>query len=206
MRLFYVPGACSLSPNIVLREANLPFKLDRIDLKAGKKTQAGEDYLSLNPKGQVPALQLDDGSVLTEGAVIVQYLADLKPESKLAPKQGTMERVRLQEWMNFIATELHKGFGPLFQAAATAEFKEWWKQNRVIPRLDFLSKNLEGKTFLVGDTFTVADAYAYYCLRTWQGPALKNDLSKWKPLADYYARIAERPSVKAALAAEAAPA
>jgi glutathione S-transferase len=204
MKLYYVPGACSLSPHIALREANLPFKLDRINVKAGKKTQTGADYVQLNPKGYVPALELDDGQILTEGAVIVQYLADLKPESKLAPPNGTLARVRLQEWLHYLATELHKGFSPLYSDKAGDEFKVWWRANKVEPRLEFLARNLEGKSFLMGDTFTVADGYAFYLLRAWQNP-LKGDLSKWKVLQDYYARIGERPSVKGALEAEAAP-
>ena len=204
MKLYYVPGACSLSPHIALRESNLPFKLDRIDVKGGKKTQSGKDYVSLNPKGYVPALELDDGQILTEGAVIAAYIADLKPESKLAPKHGTIERVRLQEWMHYIATELHKGFSLLYNPKAPDDFKAVWQETKIEPRLEFLAKSLEGKQFLMGDTFTIADGYAYYVLRAWQ-THLKKDLSKWKVLADYYARIGARPAVKAALDAEAAP-
>ncbi|MBX5483080.1 MAG: glutathione transferase GstA [Myxococcaceae bacterium] len=206
MRLFYVPDACSLSPHIVLRELGVPFKLDRLDLKAGKKTQAGEDYVTkINPKGYVPALELDDGTILTEGAVIVQYLADSKPEAKLAPKNGTLERVRLQEWLVFIATELHKGFSPLYSPKASDEFKTFWKENKVYPRFDVLARGLEGKKYLMGEDFTVADAYAFYTLRAWQ-KSLQGELKKWPVLAQYYARIAERPSVRAALEAEAASA
>lgn len=205
MKLYYVPGVCSLSPHIALREAQLPFQLDRIDLKAGKKTQSGASYLAINPKGYVPALELDDGQVLTEGAVIVQYVADLKPESKLAPPNGTMARVRLQEWLHFIGTELHKNMSPLYQAKATDEFKAAWRENKILPRLEFLARSLEGRPFLMGDTFTVADIYAYYCLRAWTGSTLKGDLSKWPVLGDYRARIEARPAVQAALAAEAAP-
>jgi glutathione S-transferase len=204
MKLYYVPSACSLSPHIALREANLPFKLDRIDVKAGKKTQTGADYVSINPKGYVPALELDDGQVLTEGAVIVQYIADLKPETKLAPPNGTLARVRLQEWLHYLATELHKGFSPLYRDNAGDEFKAWWRTNKVEPRIEFLSKSLEGKKFVMGDTFTVADAYAFYLMRAWQN-ALKGNLSRWKPLQDHFARVGDRPSVKAALEAEAAP-
>ncbi|MBS2022931.1 MAG: glutathione transferase GstA [Deltaproteobacteria bacterium] len=203
MRLFYVPGVCSISPNIVLREAGIPFKLDRIDLKAGKLTQAGEKYLSINPKGYVPALELDDGSILTEGAVMVQYIADLKPEAKLAPRPGTMERVRLQEWLNFIATELHKNFSPMYQPWAPDTFKAEWREKKVAPRLAHLDKSVEGRPFLMGDTFTVADAYAFYVLRAWQGPALKQDLAAWPNLQAYYKRLSERPSVVAAVASEA---
>ena len=204
MRLFTVPNTCAIAPNIVLREAGLPFRLDRIDLKAGKKTQAGESYLALNPKGYVPALELDDGPILTENAVILQYLADLAPEARLAPKPGTLERLRLQEWLHYIATELHKGMSLLYRPEAPAEFKEWWKANRLAPRWEFLDKSLEGKAFLMGDTFTIADAYAYYVLRAWQ-VVHKGELSRWKSLAAYYARLSERPSVKAALASDAAP-
>lgn len=202
MRLFYVPGACSLFPHIVLRELGIPFRLDRLDVKAGKKTQAGEDYVAaINPKGYVPTLELDDGTLITEGAVIVQYLADLKPEAKLAPKNGTIERVRLQEWLHFIATELHKGFSPLYAAKASDEFKAFWKETKVLPRMGFLARSLEGRKYLIGEDFTAADAYAFYVLTAWQ-KNLKNDLTKWPSLASYYARVSARPAVRAALEAE----
>ncbi len=204
MKLYYVPNACGISPQIALREAGVPFTLDRLNLAAGKKTQSGADYLKVNPKGRIPALELDDGQVITEGSAIVQYIADLKPEKKLAPPAGTMARVRLQEWLNFIATELHASMSPLYQATANEEFKTWWRENRIIPRLEFMAKALEGKPFLLGDTFTVADGYAFYVLKSWQGPRVKGTLEKWPVLADYYARLSARPSVKASLEAEAA--
>jgi glutathione S-transferase len=205
MKLYYSPGACSLSPHIALREANVPFALERVDIRA-ETTQTGASYLAVNPKGCVPALELDDGLVLTEGAVIVQYVADLRPASKLAPAQGSFERVRLQEWLNFIATELHKGLSPLYAPGAGDEFKATWRSNRIEPSLDFLAQSLTGKSFLMGETFTVADGYAYYVLRAWQSGLIKGDLSRWQVLRDYSARIGERPAVQAALAAEAAPA
>lgn len=201
MRLFYVPNTCAISPHITLRELGMPFKLDRIDLKAGKKTQAGESYLAINPKGYVPALELDDGQILVEGAIMVQYLADSKPEAKLAPPPGTMARVRLQEWMHFIATELHKPMSPLYQQVAPDEFKQWWLKNKLEPRFDYLAKSLEGRPFIMGDSFSVADPYAFYVLRAYTG-SLKQDISKWKVLQDYFARMSERPSVKAAIAAD----
>ncbi len=205
MTLYYVPNACGISPQIALREAGLKFQLDRLDLKAGKKTQSGENYLAINGKGQIPALKLDDGQVITEGAVIVQYIADQVPAKKLAPPYGTMERIRLQEWLNFIATELHKGMSPLYNPKANDEFKASWRETRVEPRLDFLAKGLEGKQFLMGDTFTVADGYAFYTLKSWQGDRVKGSLEKWPVLKQYYQRLLERPSIKASLEAEAAP-
>ncbi len=201
MRLFYVPNTCAISPHITLRELGMSFKLDRIDLKAGKKTQAGESFMALNPKGYVPALELDDGTLLTEGAVMVQYLADQKPEAKLAPPNGTLARVRLQEMLHFIATELHKPLSPLYQAAAPDDFKAWWKQNKVEPRFDYLAKVLEGRRYVMGDSFTVADPYAFYVLRAYTS-SLKQDLSKWRVLQDYFAHMSERPSVIAAIAAD----
>jgi glutathione S-transferase len=189
----------------VLRETGLPFKLDRIDLAAGKKTQSGESYVAMNAKGYIPALQLDDGEVLTEAAVIVQYVADLRPEAKLLPPAGSFARVRAQEWLNFLATELHKGLSPLYQARAGDDFKTWWRENKVEPRFNVLDKHLEGREFIAGDRFSVVDAYAFYVCRAWTGKAIKGDLSKWKNLAAHFARMSERPSVKAAVEAEAAP-
>ncbi len=164
MKLYFSPGACSLSPHIALREAGLPFELERVDLRA-KKTASGEDYLGINAKGYVPALLLDSGELITEGAVIVQYIADARPERGLAAPAGTPERRRLQEWLHFIATELHKGFGPINNPKAGPELKEAL-QSRLFSRFAFLAKSLEGKRFLVGDQFTVADGYAFYVLRS----------------------------------------
>ena len=206
MKLYYVPGACSLAPHIVLRELGAPFTLDRIDLKAGKKTQSGESYVAKNPKGYVPALELDTGDLISENAVILQYLADTKPSATLAPPAGTLARVRLQETLNFIATELHKGFSPLFQPAANEEFKAAWRENRLYGRLGMLASMLEGKQYLMGDAFSVADAYAFYVLNVWvSSPALKGDFSRWPVLGEYHSRLKERPTIRESLDVEAKP-
>ncbi|MFL6623826.1 MAG: glutathione transferase GstA [Sulfurifustis sp.] len=198
MKLYFLPGACSLSPHIVLREAGMSFELEKVD-RATKRTASGEDYLQVNPKGYVPALKLDDGQILTEGPAIVQYLADQKPESSLAPKTGTMERYRLMEWLNFTTSELHKQFSPLFNPKVTPD----WKQNQLdllAKRFDHVETNLKGKSFVMGDRFTVADAYLFTVLN-WSN-FQKIDLAKWPTIKDYLARIAARPSVKEALRAE----
>ncbi len=153
MKLYYSPGACSLSPHIVLLEAGLPFTSEKVDLKS-KKTSAGVDFLTVNSKGTVPTLQLDDGQVLTEGPAIVQYLADLKPDSGLAPRAGTFERYRLMEALNYISSELHKSFGPLFNPASTADAKKA-ALDTLGKKFDWLSGHLGSKNFLVGDRFTV---------------------------------------------------
>ncbi len=198
LKLYYAPGACSLSPHIALREAGLEFTLEKVDLRE-KKTATGADYTTINPKGYVPALALEDGAVLTEGVAIVQYVADLKPELHLAPANGTFERVRFWEWLNFIATELHKGVSPMYRPQATDDLKQFLR-DRITQRLAFMGAHLEKNRFLMGDRFTVADGYAYYTLRTWTG-FLKGTLPN-PSLGAYVGRIAERPSVKAALAAE----
>ncbi len=163
IKLFYTPGACSLSPHIALREAGVPFELVQVDL-AAKKTEHGENFLTINPKGYVPALLTSTGELVTEGAIIVQYIADQRPESGLAPAYGTPERRRVQEWLHFIATELQKGFGPINNPKANDELRQVLK-DRLFSRFELLSKNLEGKSYLLGDTFTVADGYALYVLR-----------------------------------------
>jgi len=195
MKLYYVPGVCSLAPHIVLREGNFDFTLDRVDVRNGKKTDGGEDYVALNPKGYVPALKLASGRVLTEGAVIMQYLADSKPETKLAPANGTMERLELQEWLHYIATELHKGMAVFYQPSAGDELRGIMR-GRLDARFGFLGKHLASRAFIMGDQFTVADAYAFYVLRAFQ-KQVKATLDG--PLAAYYAKLATRPSVKAAL-------
>jgi glutathione S-transferase len=198
MKLYYSPGACSLSPHIVLREAGLQFDLEQVDL--GKKTTAaGTDFLTINPKGYVPALALDNGEVLTEGPVIVQYLADLAPANGLAPAAGTMARLRLQEWLNFISTELHKGFSPLF-AETTPEATKVIVQGLLARRFAYVAAQLETKQFLLGAEFTVADAYLFVVL-SW-APYVGVDLSPWPVFATYSGRIATRPAVQAALRAE----
>lgn len=197
MNLYYAPGACSLAPHIVLREAGFPVELKKVDLKA--KQFEGGDYRTVNSKGYVPALKLDDGSVLTEVPVIMQYLADQKPETGLAPKAGSMDRYRLQEWLSFIGAELHKGMGNFYNPALT---EEWRKgvTDRLVLRLDWLAKQLEGRQYLMGDTFTVPDAYLFVILN-WAAP-LKFDLSKWPVLQAYHKRVAARPKVQEALKAE----
>jgi glutathione S-transferase len=199
-KLFYTPGACSLSPHIALLEAGIPFDLVQVDL-AAKKTKDGTSFLAINGKGYVPALQLDDGELITEGAIIVQYIADQKPHSGLAPAVGTPQRRRLQEWLHFIATELHKGFGPILNPKGNDELRAALK-DRLYARFDYLSKSLEGKDYLLGDTFTVADGYAYYVLRNLvrlDGPGA---LDQRPVLKSYFERVAARPAVRAALSAE----
>lgn len=200
MKLYFARNACSLSPHIVVREAGLPFELERVDTKT-HKTRSGIDFYSINPKGYVPALQLDGGQILTEGPAIVQYIADLKPESKLAPAPGTMERYRLQEWLNFISTELHKQFSPLFSATTPEQTKQQLKE-KIAGRFDYLSKHLEGRQFVLGDTFTAADAYLFTIV-SWS-KFVEIDLSRWPSLKAYIDRVAVRPAVRAALEAERA--
>jgi glutathione S-transferase len=198
VKLFYSPGACSLSPHIVLRELGLPFDLERVDTKAGK-TEKGADFRTVNPKGCVPALQLDDGQVLTEGPAIVQYLADKKPDAKLAPLAGTMERYRLQEWLNYITSEMHKSVGSLFNAKMPEEFKSVTKE-AIAAKFDYLTKQLQGRSFLMGETFTVADAYLAVVLGWTKLVGI--DLAKWPVVQSYVGRITARPAVQAALKAE----
>jgi glutathione S-transferase len=198
MKLYYSSGACSLSPHIVLLEAGLPYTLVKTDLKT-KKTDSGADYLTINSKGAVPALQLDDGRVLTEGPAIVQYLADLKPESGLAPRAGTFERYQLMEILNYITSEVHKTFSPLFNPLSSAEMKEA-AVTTLTKKFDWLAGFLGKKDFLLGNTFTVADAYLFTVLK-WTR-IVKIDLSKWPALAAYQARVAQRPKVQAALKEE----
>ncbi|HXU58887.1 MAG TPA: glutathione transferase GstA [Verrucomicrobiae bacterium] len=199
MKLYIAPGACSLSPHIVFREAGIPFDMETVDLGA-KRTKSGKDFKAINPKGYVPVLELEGGQVLTEGPAIVQYIADQKPASKLAPPAGSMDRYRLQEWLNFITSEMHKAYGPLFNPQTPDAYREMSK-TRIGDRLDFLSKSLQGKDYLMGSTFTVADAYLFVILG-WSGH-LGIDLAKWPVMQAYWDRVAARPAVKAALDAEA---
>ena len=198
MKLYYSPAACSLSPHIVAQEAGIAVDLMKVDLKA-KTVADGTDYLKVNAKGYVPALRLDDGQVLTEGPAIVQYIADQKPGSGLAPKAGTPERYRLQEWLNFITAEVHKPMGSLFNPAVV----DAWKQavhDTLKKRLGYVAQQLEGRQYLLGDSFSVADAYLFTVLN-WAG-FVKFDLSPWPALQQYAARVAARPAVQAALKAE----
>jgi glutathione S-transferase len=198
MKLYYSPGACSLSPHIVLNEGGFSFEKEKVDL-ATKKTESGGDYTAINPNGYVPALVLKDGEVLTEGSAIIQYLADRVPEKKLAPPADTMERYRLQEWLNFISTELHKSFVPLFNPKAPEEWKKQMKE-LLARRFNYVSKKLDGKQYLMGDTFTSADAYLFTVLGWGQWVAV--DLSPWPVLTSYLGRVAARPAVHATLKAE----
>jgi glutathione S-transferase len=199
LKLYYTPGACSLSPHIALLEAGIPFDLVKVDLTA-KKLEDGSDFFAVSPKGYVPALRLEDGQVLTEGAVIVQYVADQKPETRLAPKAGTLARVRLQEWLHFIATELHKGFGPINNPKSNPEIKQFFRQ-RLDARFQILAGALEKREYLLDEGFSVADGYAFYTLRNLRrlDAAVLEQSTVLKP---YYDRIAARPAVRAALAAE----
>jgi glutathione S-transferase len=197
MKLYYSPGACSLSPHIVAREAGIDLALERVDL-ATKKTAHGEDFLAINPKGYIPALQLDSGELLTEGPAIVQYLADSKPQAGLVPANGTLQRYRLQEWLAYINSELHKSFGPLFNPATSAEVRA--------ERIAYLHKRytlveaaLAGRSWL-GEQFSVADAYLF-TVTNWAG-YVKLDLTAFPNLLAFQQRVASRDGVKAALAAE----
>ncbi|WP_374398864.1 glutathione transferase GstA [Niveibacterium sp.] len=198
MKLFFSPGACSLSPHIALREAGLPVELVKVDLKT-KQLADGGDFTAINPKGYVPTVQLDDGEILTEGPAIVQYIADQKPESGLAPANGTMARYRLQEWLTFINSELHKTFGALFNPNAPAETKDGAKA-LLAKRFDYLASQLQGKDYLTGAQFTVADGYLFTVINWCQWVGI--DLAQWPALAAFHARVAARPAVQAALRAE----
>jgi len=202
MKLYFSPGACSAASHIVLRELGLPFDIEKINNKT-KVTASGADFYKINPKGYVPALQLDDGSVLTEGPVIMQYLADKKPEAGLVPANGTMERYRLQEWMGFINSELHKSYSPLFRADTPEQTKQS-SIEKIGNRLDFIEANLKGKEYLVGNHLTVADIYLYVVVG-WSGHVGVN-LDKWPAVKAHQARIGARPSAQAAQAAEKAAA
>ncbi|WP_283181398.1 glutathione transferase GstA [Pseudomonas svalbardensis] len=200
MKLYYAPHACSLAPHIVLRELDLPFELIRVD-NTTKRTASGKDFLAINPKGYVAALQLDNGQVLTEGPVILQYLADLRPEANLAPLSGTFERVRLQEWLNFVSTEIHGGLGWLFSSQFPDEVKALIKA-KLFKRFAVLCQTLERQDYLMADGFSIADAYLFTVLR-WSHLFAIN-LNEWPALARFQARVDQRPAVKAALAAEMA--
>jgi glutathione S-transferase len=196
--LYFSPGACSLSPHIVLREAGLPFELEQVNLQA-KKLKSGGDFLAINPKGQVPALKLDSGEILTEGPAIVQYVADQKPESGLAPKAGTIPRYHVQEWLNFITSELHKSFTPLFRPNTPEEYAKISKEN-LANRFSFLDKELGKRQYLMGDKFTVPDAYAFTVVGWSKHKDI--DLSRWPNLKGYMDRVGARPKVQEAMKAE----
>ena len=198
MKLYYAPAACSLAPHIVAREAGLKLDLDRLDF-ATRKTEGGEDFSAVNPKGYVPALRLDSGEVLTEVATLVQYLADKAPQAGLAPAAGTIERYRLQEWLTFVSTEIHKGFGPLWNPAMPDAAKEIAKATHA-KRFAFLDGELSGRPYLTGERFTAADAYLFTVVN-WTN-IHKIDLSPYPNLKAFMDRVAARPAVRQALQAE----
>jgi glutathione S-transferase len=194
MKLYYSPGACSLSPHIALLEAGLPHDLVKVDLRA-KKLENGDDYLKVNPKGQVPALQLDSGEIVTEGPVIVQMIAD-RVGKDLAPARDSVERYKLLEWLNFITTELHKNFGPIFSPVLADDAKAFFK-DRVMGKFKYIDSQLGGRDYLMGKQFTVADGYLFTML-SW-ADRMKFDLSAMPSLLAYKARVAARPKVQEAL-------
>jgi len=195
MKLYFSPGACSLSPHIVLLESGLPFECEQVDLKQ-KTTANGADFTSINPKGYVPALRLDGGLVLTEGPAIVQYVADLAPEKRLAPLAGSLGRYRLAEWLNFISTEIHKSYGPLFKPDASDEMKQAARA-QLARRLPTVAAALDGNDYLMGEQYSVADAYLFTVLN-W-APKVGVDLSPWPALQRFQARVGARPAVQQAM-------
>ena len=199
MKLYFSPGACSLSPHIVLHEAGVKFELVKTALKTHTLVADGSDYYAVAPKGQVPMLELDDGQRLTEGPAIVQYIADHAPGTSLAPAHGTLERYRLMEWLNFVSTELHKGFSPLFNAQMPKEAKEIFAA-RLKEKFAYVDRSLAGRDYLLGANFSVADAYLFTVANWADGPGI--DLSNLSNFAAWRARVAARPAVQAALQAE----
>ncbi|MBX7230561.1 MAG: glutathione transferase GstA [Bdellovibrionales bacterium] len=197
MKLYFSPGACSMASHMVIQELGLKCEIVKVDLST--KKFSGGNFLSINPRGQVPTLQLDNGEILTEGAVIMQYLADQAPEKNLIPKAGTFERYRCQEWLNYIATEVHKNFSPLWDKNLPEETKTVFKTN-LTRRFEFLNEKIKGKTFLMGTTFTVADCYLYTVL-SWVH-YLKIDLTPWTNLMGYMEKIKHRPATMATFKAE----
>jgi glutathione S-transferase len=198
MKLYYYPGACSLAPHIVAREAGIPLTLEKVDL-ANRTTETGANYLAINPKGYVPALGLQDNSVLTEASAIIQYLADSQSAAGLAPAAGTIERYRLLEWLGFISTEIHKGFGPLWNPATPDAVKTATKE-RLATRFAYLDEALGKQPFLMGDRFTIADAYLFTVVNWTNFHGI--DLSPFPNLQAFQARVSARPAVQQALEAE----
>lgn len=204
MKLFYKAGACSLAPHIVLAELNMAYELEAVDL--GSKTSVSGDFRKINPKGSIPALKMDNGEILTEGAVISQYIADQKPEGNLIPKMGTVDRYRCQEWLNFVATEIHKNFSPLFGVdrmfqtdSGKTECRAAFKAN-LNTKLAFVSEKLGTNDYLMGKDFNIADAYLFTCLN-WS-KLVGVDLSSWSNITGYMTRVATRPGVVKAMKEE----
>jgi glutathione S-transferase len=198
MKLYYSPGACSLSPHIALLEAGLPYELVKVDVRA-KKLENGDDFLKVNPKGQVPVLVLDSGELVTEGPVIVQMIAD-RAGKNLAPARDSDERYKLLEWLNFITTELHKNIGPMFSPVLADDAKAFFK-DRAMGKFKYLEAALAGRDYLMGKQFTVADGYLFTMLM-WATDRLKFDLSELPNLLAYKARVAARPKVQEAMTKE----
>jgi glutathione S-transferase len=198
MKLYYSPGACSLSPHIALLEAGLPYDLVKVDLKA-KKLENGDDFLKINPKGQVPVLQLGNGELVTEGPVIVQMIADQASAKNLAPARDSAERYKLQEWLTYINSELHKSFSPLFQPAIPDEVKSFFK-DRIMGKLKYADSKLAGQDYLMGKQFTVADGYLFVMLKWAERTGL--DVSALTNLTAFKDRVAARPKVQEALTRE----
>jgi glutathione S-transferase len=201
MKLYYAPGTCSLSPHIVAREADIALELERVDIAAQPhRTASGQTFAAVNPKGYVPVLRLDDGQLLTEGVAIVQYLADLAPSSGLAPPAGTLERYRLQEWLTFISSELHKMFSPWLFHPELGDAAQRGARAKIADRFAFLDRHLEAQPYLMGQQFTIADAYAFTIVG-W-ARLQRIDLADFPALKDYMERVAARPKVRDAMRAE----
>jgi glutathione S-transferase len=200
MKLYYSPGACSLAPHIALREIDRAFDLERVDLQR-HRTTSGRDYYAINPKGYVPALELDYGGseLLTEAEVVLQYIADLAPDRQLAPPAGTFARYHLQEWLSFIATELHKQYGPLF-ASDTPAITQARARAKLAERYVYVDTVLVDRGYLMGETFTVADCYLFAMVRWCE--RFDIDRQVWPNLDYHYLNVLDRPTVHAALEAE----
>lgn len=198
MKLYYAPGACSQSPHIALREAGLAFTPIKVDLKA-HQVEGGGDFYAINPKGYVPVLELDDGTRLTEGPAIVQYIADQVPATQLAPPNGTIARYKLQEWLNFITTELHKQYSPLLDSSSTEEVKTK-QRDKIAKRYEWVAQQLADRDYLTGSTFTVADAYLFTVTNWARSTGV--ELTRWPALQAFMKRVAARPHVQATLKAE----
>ncbi|MGX1103676.1 glutathione S-transferase [Bradyrhizobium elkanii] len=199
MKLYYTPGACSLSPHIALLEAGLPYDLVKVDLRA-KKLENGDDFLQVNPKGQVPALALDTGEMVTEGPIIIQMIADKAADKKLAPARDSNERYKLLEWLNYTTTELHKNLGPMFSPVLADDAKAFFK-DRAMGKFKYVESQLAGRDYLMGNQFTVADGYLFTMIM-WAQDRLGFDLSGLPNVTAYKARVAARPKVQEALKKE----
>jgi glutathione S-transferase len=204
MNLYYMPAACSLSPHIVTRELGLEIRLIKVDYKT-HRTEDGQDFYKISPFGYVPVLELDDGTTLREGPAIVQYLADLKPDANLVPASGTIERYRLQEWLSFLTSEIHKGFIPLLYPQQAGQYGVQTAKPKLEKRYAWLDEHLASNPYLMGDAYTVADAYLYALTQwgraAWLAATYSADISYdgLDNLRDWYQRMRQRPAVRSAL-------